>query len=115
MKIDGLATDSAILVELGTRLTQRRLELELTQEAVAEQAGVAKRTLERIEAGASTQLSTLIRIMRVLELLDLLDRLFPETGPRPMDLLKLKGKLRKRAPRGHKTTNSAPWQWRDDA
>ena len=52
MKIEGLLTDEAILAELGKRFAQRRLELQLTQEMLAEQAGVSKRTVERVEAGA---------------------------------------------------------------
>ena len=57
----------------------------------------AKRTVERIEAGSSAQMSSVIRILRTLELLPRLDHLFPETEPRPMDLLKRKGKPRRRA------------------
>lgn len=114
MKIEGLLTDEAILSELGGRLAQRRLGLELTQAELAEQAGVSKRTVERIEAGATTQLSTLVRIFRALDLLDRLDALIPQSGPRPMDLLKLKGKERQRAPRRKKRSGSEPWQWGDD-
>ncbi len=51
MKITGLLTDEAVLAELGARIAGRRVELQLTQAAVAEQAGIAKRTLERMEAG----------------------------------------------------------------
>lgn len=99
MKIDTLLSDEAILAELGQRIARRRLELQLTQAAVAELAGVAKRTLERLESGQSAQMSSLIRIIRVLDGLQGLDRLVPETGPRPMDLLKHRGKVRQRAPR----------------
>jgi hypothetical protein len=35
MKIEGLLTDEAILAELGGRLAQRRLELQLTQKMLA--------------------------------------------------------------------------------
>ena len=112
MKIEGLLTDSVILAELGRRLVERRLELALTQAELAEQAGISKRTVERVEAGATTQLSTLIRILRVLELLHGMDALIPEAGPRPMDLLKLKGKQRKRAPR-KKAVVEEPWDWGD--
>jgi transcriptional regulator with XRE-family HTH domain len=114
MKIEGLLTGEAILAELGGRLAQRRLELQLTQEMLAEQAGVSKRTVERIEAGAATQMSTLIRILRVLELLDRLETLMPEAGPRPMDLIKLKGKARKRASGKRKSTDKGPWHWGDE-
>ena len=114
MKIEGLLTDGAILAELGERLAQRRLALQLTQEMLAEQAGVSKRTVERIEAGASTQISTLIRILRVLELLDRLETLVPAAGPRPMDLVRLKGKARKRAGGKRKSTDKEPWHWDDE-
>jgi transcriptional regulator with XRE-family HTH domain len=115
MKIDGLLTDEAILVELGGRLAQRRLELQITQEMLAEQAGVSKRTVERIESGATTQMSTMIRILRVLGLMDRLEALAPETGPRPMDLLRLKGKARKRASGKRKASDEKPWTWGDEA
>ena len=65
MKITGLLTDDAVLAELGARIAARRLELQLTQAAVAEQAGIAKRTLERIEAGQTSQLTTLVRVLRI--------------------------------------------------
>jgi transcriptional regulator with XRE-family HTH domain len=114
MKIEGLLTDEAILTELGRRLAQRRLELQFTQEMLAEQAGVSKRSVERIEAGATAQMSTLIRILRALELLDRLETLVPEAVPRPMDLVKLKGKARKRASGKRQPTKEEPWQWGDE-
>ncbi len=115
MKIEGLLTDEAILAELGKRFAQRRLELQLTQEMLAEQAGVSKRTVERVETGATTQISSITRILRVLGLLDRLETLVPEVGPRPMDLLKLKGKVRKRASGKRKPTDEIQWKWGDEA
>lgn len=115
MKIEGLLTDEAVLIELGGRLARRRIELGLAQAALAEQAGVSKRTVERIEAGAAAQTVTLIRILRVLDLLSRLETLVPDAGPSPMDLLKLKGKERKRAPRKKKSPSGKPWQWGDEA
>jgi len=114
MQISGLLTDAAILAELGERLAQRRLDLQLTQAALAEQAGVAKRTVERIEAGASAQMSSLVRIFRVLELLPGLEQLVPAGGPRPMDLLRLKGRQRRRASPQASEPEAAPWSWDDD-
>lgn len=115
MKITGLLTDEAVLVELGARIAGRRLEMGLTQADTAEQAGVAKRTLERIEAGQTSQLTTLIRVLRVLDAASGLDGLVPESGPSPMDLLKRKGKIRQRASgrRGTKVADK-PWRWDDE-
>jgi transcriptional regulator with XRE-family HTH domain len=116
MDITKLQTDDAILAELGKRIARYRVDNLVTQADMAEQAGVSKRTVERIEAGASAQMSTVIRILRVLELLPGLDQLVPEPGPRPMDLLKRKGKVRQRASSGRRTAGSnKKWSWGDDA
>jgi transcriptional regulator with XRE-family HTH domain len=47
MEISTLLTDDAVLAEIGERIAARRIDMQLTQAAVAEQAGIAKRTLER--------------------------------------------------------------------
>ena len=111
MKITGLLTDDAVLAELGARIAGRRVELQLTQAAVAEQAGIAKRTLERMEAGQTSQLATLVRVLRVLDAASGLDSLIPESGPRPMDLLKQKGKVRQRASGKRAAKAAKPWRW----
>ncbi len=115
MKISPELTDETVLLELGGRLAQRRLDLQLTQAVVAEQAGISKRTLERVESGASVQLASLIRLLRVLDDLSGLDQLLPEAGPGPMDLLRRKGKPRQRAPRrSAREKRDEPWTWGDD-
>ena len=112
MRITDLLTDDAVLAELGARLAGRRVELQLTQAAVAEQAGIAKRTLERMEAGQTSQLATLVRVLRALDAASGLDSVIPEPGPRPMDLLKRKGKVRQRASGQRAAKASAkPWRW----
>jgi len=111
MKIERLVTDDAVLSELGGRLARCRIECGLSQAKLAEQAGVSKRTVERIEAGATTQTITLIRILRELHLLERMETLVPTTEPSPMELLKLKGKERKRAPRKGAKPSAKPWQW----
>ncbi|MET0028824.1 MAG: helix-turn-helix transcriptional regulator [Candidatus Thiodiazotropha sp.] len=115
MKISSDFTDETVLAELGRRLAQRRVDLQLTQAETAEQAGISKRTLERIESGASVQLASLIRLLRVLDDLSGLERLMPEAGPGPMDLLRRKGKPRQRAPRrSTREKQDEPWTWGDE-
>ena len=116
MQISKLLTDDAILEEIGARVTRYRLDLQLTQADLADRAGVSKRTVERIEAGTSAQMSSIIRVLRALDLLPTLDRMFPDAGPRPIDLLHRKGKLRQRASSRRRDAPSAePWSWDDDA
>ena len=114
MKFEALWADGLILEELGRRLARRRIELQQTQAQLAEQAGVSKRSVERIEAGATTQMVTMIRILRVLELLERLEVLVPESVASPMDMIKLKGKERKRASSKKRTSQEGPWKWGDE-
>jgi transcriptional regulator with XRE-family HTH domain len=116
MQISNLLSDDAILTELGERLARLRIERQITQAELARQAGVSKRTVERIEAGASTQLSSLLRILRVLDLLPNLERMIPEAAARPLDLLARKGKRRQRASGSGRTAAvDKPWSWDEDA
>ncbi|HEX6929299.1 MAG TPA: helix-turn-helix transcriptional regulator, partial [Gammaproteobacteria bacterium] len=69
MKIRNDLGDQAVLAELGRRLSHRRIEAGLTQEKLARESGVSKRTVERLEAGSSVQLTSLIRLLRTLALL----------------------------------------------
>jgi transcriptional regulator with XRE-family HTH domain len=115
MDINKTMSDETILQELGSRITRHRIDLQLTQADLAVESGLSKRTVERVEAGASTQVSSVIRILRVLDLLDGLNSLIPEAVPRPLELLKLKGKERQRASskrRGKPSTGK--WSWKDD-
>ena len=113
MKLTKQATDEVVLGELGGRLTRIRLERNLTQAQLAEQAGVSKRTVQRLEAGAvATQLSGFIRVCRVLDVIDRFDLLVPEPVPSPVEQLKLAGRKRQRASttKPNKPTG-AKWQW----
>ncbi len=113
MKISSELTDEAALLELGARLSHARVEQNLTQAALAEQAGVAKRTVERLESGeVATQLSGFLRVCRALGLMERLDALVPEAGISPMRQLKLQGRRRQRAA-GKKAAPAAikPWTW----
>jgi len=114
MKISLEMNDGTILRELGERLAHARLERNLTQAALAEQAGIAKRTLERLESGeVAAQLSAFLRVCRELGLLDRLDALIPEAKPGPMELLQMKGKIRRRASsrKSQEAKRNRPWTW----
>jgi transcriptional regulator with XRE-family HTH domain len=121
MRISNELSDEIILTELGGRLAQRRIARQLSQAALAAEAGVAKRTVERVEAGESVQLVTLVRLCRVLDLMDGLDQWLPETGPSPMALLKEKqaGKGRQRASSQRTApvmkSGGRPWTWGDSS
>jgi transcriptional regulator with XRE-family HTH domain len=120
MKLGDLLTDESILAELGERLSHQRVMRGLTQADLAKAAGVAKRTVERVEAGESIQLVTLVRICRVLELVSGLDQLVPEKTLSPMALLKEKSrnKTPQRVRGGTKAPlkpgKAADWRWGEE-
>jgi transcriptional regulator with XRE-family HTH domain len=116
MKISKQAIDGAILNELGGRLARVRLERNLTQAQLAEQAGVSKRTVERLESGSvATQLSGFIRVCRVLDIIERFDVLVPEPAFSPIEQLKMGGRKRRRAsaPKAAKPS-SQKWKWGDE-
>ena len=121
MELTTTLTDVAVLQELGDRLARRRIDANLTQAELADQAGISKRTLERMEAGGGTDTIILIRALRALKLFDGLESLIPDLPQSPMALLKQKGHARKRVGRRRKAgshpTGSKPprpWKWGEE-
>ena len=92
-------SDQAILEEIGSRLKSRRLNRNLTQQEVADQAGLTRTTIGECERGASSSMLTVVRILRVLGALEELDSFLPDAGPSPLQLARLQGRQRQRASR----------------
>lgn len=82
-----LATDEAVLDELGRRLAHARVQQQLTQQALADAAGVGKRTVERLEHGQPTQLGHYLQVLRALGLLAAWLGAHPDPRPTPMESL----------------------------
>ena len=113
MNFSNTLSNQAVLHEIGQRLKQYRLDALLTQQTLAMEAGVSKRTIERLEAGHSIQFENVIAVFRALNLLANLDAVIPEPGPSPMDMLKLQGKRRQRASSSENRKRSSNWKWSD--
>jgi transcriptional regulator with XRE-family HTH domain len=114
VQINNLTTDSAALEEIGRRLAQLRISLNLTQAEVAGNAGIGKRTLERIEAGEPAQTTTLIRVLRALEQMEALNALIPEHQIRPMDMLRHPKGRKRASSRKIPRESNQPWTWGDE-
>ena len=110
MKIAYENTDKTILAELGAHLATARLARNLTQEDLAQAAGLSKRTVERMEAGDSVQLTNFIRALRRLGLLENLAQLIPDEPASPLAQLKFKRKERHRAS-SPRVSMPAPGSW----
>ncbi len=107
MSFTPLTPDAQVLATLGERLRSHRLLADRTQAELAEEAGVSKRTVERLESGRSVQLETLVRVLRALGLIAGLEGLVPAPLPSP-----LRDQPRQRA--SGRTVADAPWSWGDE-
>ena len=105
-----LAPD-ALLAAIGARLAKTRIDRRLTQAELAREAGVSKRTVERIEAGGSVQVQNFFAVLRALDLLDALGAAIPELGPNPLDLMRLS---RPRERVRHRESADGDWRWGDE-
>ena len=118
MRITPELTDEAVLGELGRRIARTRRERNLTQRELAEEAGVERKALQRVEAGESVRLVSLVRVLRALGLLEALDGLVPEPAPSPIELLALEGRRRRRASGGRARRGASDlgpgWRWGDE-
>ncbi len=104
-------SNDAVLRELGERIASVRLDLNLTQAEVAREAGISKRSVERLESGqVATQLSSFLSVCRTLGMIERFDALLPVRTVSPIALLKLQGRQRQRASRNVVKEHRA-WTW----
>ncbi len=91
------AGDRDILKELGSRVRRARLEMNISQLNLAQQAGVAVGVVQNFEAGEACSLKSFIRMLRVTHNLANLALLVPEPLPSPIEVAKMSGRQRCRA------------------
>ena len=91
----------AIAREIARNLKQRRLESDLTQEALAKRSGVSLGTLKRFETRSEISLKHLLMIAVTLGATDEFHRLFTQQQYQSIDEL-IRGKETKTRKRGRK-------------
>ncbi|MNI63965.1 helix-turn-helix protein [compost metagenome] len=89
-------SDLEYLNQIGEFLKETRLELDLTQNIVAERAGVDRTTLIKAEKGDSINLMSLIQILRALGKLRVLENMkfIRQVSPIKMAELSMRKKTR---------------------
>lgn len=103
----------AIAEELGVRLRQARLNLDLTQQILAERAGLSRKILMNAEKGRAS-LESFVAIMGALGLVAQLDSFLPPQILSPLQLAKLQGRPRQRASGAKLASNEIreePLEW----
>ncbi|MEO7101001.1 MAG: helix-turn-helix transcriptional regulator [Luteolibacter sp.] len=110
-----LMSNTQIEQELGNRLKNHRLDLNLTQDEIASRSGLSRRTITAIENGQGSTLGTLIAMLRALNALDTLESFLPDPGISPIAMTSMVQETpRKYASKPRKTPPATPWKWGDE-
>lgn len=102
------------LEHIGLRLARERIRKGLTQAELAKEAGIGKRTLERLENGESVQLGSFVRVLGQLDLLDRLIALLPDPQPSPIQLFEGVEEPRRVYKKRKPEAPVKPWVWEED-
>lgn len=104
-------TVEEILKGLGARLCEQRIARRMTQDELAQRAGISKRSLERMErAEAEPRLSAFVSVCQVLGLVHGFNALVPSVELGPMAVMNGK-RLPKRV---RKPSGGNPVVWGDE-
>ncbi|MBC5767669.1 helix-turn-helix domain-containing protein [Ramlibacter albus] len=99
-----LATADELCRELGTRLREQRLALLLTQEELAQRAGVSGGAIKKLEKDGQGHVLSLVRVAMALGLAGELDSLFSlKQATSIADMERAERAKRRRAPRRRAT------------
>jgi DNA-binding XRE family transcriptional regulator len=94
-------TDKEVLLELGTRFRLARTRHALTQQMLAEKAGLNRTTVRDLENGKSVHLGSWIAILRALQQMERLDDFLPGVNQSPVLAKMEKEKKRVRPSKSH--------------
>lgn len=98
----GSMTNNALVAEIGQRVQNRRLNLNISQEELAKVSGVSRTAICHLEAGNSVTLLSLLGILRGLDCLGEFESFLPPDQISPIQLAKLEGKVRQRSRKSKK-------------
>lgn len=105
-------SDPAIVKELCGILKQVRLQQNITQEQLAEKAGLSRSAISKMETGKSAvELLTVIQVLRALQQLHLLDnwKIAATVSPLLVAKLSAKGRLRASGSNAGNTREESGW------
>jgi transcriptional regulator with XRE-family HTH domain len=74
-------TDKEVLVILGARFRARRLDRNLSINALSEKTGLNFKTIIGVESGADVKFSSIIKVTRALGMVGSFEALLPDTLP----------------------------------
>ena len=113
-KIDfAIAASDAVINALFQQIEQIRLSRNISQAALAKEAGVSRSTITRLASGENISVDSFVRVMQALGLADHLAALLPNPNVRPVERIRLEGAERRRASSKRKVAGA--WTWGNEA
>lgn len=92
-------SNNAIHEEMGRRFREARLRNNMTQVELADRTRTSLTRIKALEKGQG-KLETMILVLRELQALDHMDDFLADPGISPIQVAKMRGKLRQRASGG---------------
>ena len=94
--IDYFMTNEALLQYVGKQMRQMRINARLSQQQLAERAGISRSTITQVENGKGMKMESVIAILRVLNKLEILNNFETQALVSPLLIAKFQGKIPKR-------------------
>lgn len=94
--IDYFMTNEALLQYVGKQMRQMRMNAQLSQQQLADRAGVSRSTITQVENGKGIKLEPMVAMLRVLNKLELLNSFETQAMTSPLLLAKKEGKTPQR-------------------
>lgn len=106
-------TDNAILVQIGAKLKEARIERNLSQKDLAAACGLSAFSISQMENGHNTSLLSLIMVLRALNRLEILEELLRERPMSPVAMSEYlkKHPERKRAYNSKRVEEMTGFEW----
>ena len=94
--IDYFMTNEALLQYVGRQMRQMRINARLSQQQLAERAGLSRSTVTQVENGKGMKMESVVAMLRVLNKLEILNNFETQAVISPLLIAKLLGKVPKR-------------------
>jgi len=104
-------SDDAIIKMIGNFIKHHRLEQNITQQELADKAGVNRTTISEMETGKRFQIITLIQVLRILNKLDIFTQFEVHIKISPILIAEMEMKYRKRATNKKDNPNPKKSDW----
>ncbi len=112
MELLGNENNRTIMEEMGRRIKDVRISMNLTQTEMADRAGLSLATVVRMEKGESVKVENVLNVFRTIGVLQNVNLLVQEQTLRPTDIVDVAHKRQRALKAGRKDKQG--WVWGED-